>query len=59
MSFTSLEEVPDEVDRSSYAAAGVQSSIALPLLLDGRVTAFIGFGAVRAPRSGRRSSSIA
>ena len=45
-----MEEVPDEVDRSSYAAAGVQSSIALPLLVDGRVTAFIGFGAVRAPR---------
>ena len=43
--------MPDEVDRSSYAAAGVQSSIALPLLVDGRVTAFIGFGAVRAPRS--------
>ena len=51
VSFASLEEVPDEVDRSSYAAAGVQSSIALPLLVDGRVTAFIGFGAVQAPRS--------
>jgi formate hydrogenlyase transcriptional activator len=51
VSFASLEEVPDEVDRSSYAAAGVQSSIALPLLVDGHVTAFIGFGAVRAPRS--------
>jgi formate hydrogenlyase transcriptional activator len=51
VSFASLDEVPDDVDRSSYAAAGVQSSIALPLLMDGRVTAFIGFGAVQAPRS--------
>jgi formate hydrogenlyase transcriptional activator len=51
VSFASLEEVPDEVDRRSYAAAGLQSSIALPLLMDGRVTAFIGFGAVQAPRS--------
>ena len=51
VSFASLEEVPDEVDRSSYAAAGVQSSIAMPLLLDGHVTAFIGFAAIQAPRS--------
>jgi formate hydrogenlyase transcriptional activator len=51
VSFGGLEEVPDEVDRSSYAAAGVQSSIALPLLLDGCVTAFIGFGAIRVPQS--------
>ena len=51
VSFTSVEEVPDEIDRSSYAAAGVQSSLAMPLLLDGRVTAFIGFGAIQAPRA--------
>ena len=51
VSFASLEEVPDEVDRSSYAAAGVQSSIAMPLLLDGHVTAFIGFAAIQATRS--------
>ena len=51
VSFTSVEEVPDEVDRSSYMAEGVQSSLAMPLLLDGRVTAFIGFGAIQAPRA--------
>jgi formate hydrogenlyase transcriptional activator len=51
VSFASLDEVPDAVDRSSYAAAGVQSAMALPLLVDGLVTAFIGFGAVQAPRS--------
>jgi PAS domain S-box-containing protein len=51
VSFSSVEEVPDEVDRGSYAAAGVQSSLAMPLLLDGRVTAFIGFGAIQAPRA--------
>ncbi len=48
--FSSLDDVPDEVDRSSYAAAGTQSSLTLPLSIDGRVTAIIGLGTVRTTR---------
>ena len=48
--FSSLEEVPDEVDRSGYGAAGTQSSLALPLSIDGRITAIIGLGSVRTGR---------
>ena len=50
VSFSSLDEVPDEVDRSGYAATGTRSSLALPLSIDGRVTAIIGLGSVRTAR---------
>jgi PAS domain S-box-containing protein len=51
VSFASLEEVPDEIDRATLAGTGVQSAIGLPLLVDDRVTAFIGFAVVNTPRS--------
>ena len=51
VSFATLAEVPDDVDRTSLALAGIQSAVGLPLLVDDRVTAFIGFAAVETARS--------
>jgi formate hydrogenlyase transcriptional activator len=51
VSFASVEEVPDEIDRNSYAAIGTRSLVALPMSVEGRVTAFIGFAAVRSARA--------
>jgi PAS domain S-box-containing protein len=51
VSFASLEEVPRDVDRASLTRAGIQSAVGLPLLVDDRVTAFLGFAAVERARS--------
>ena len=51
VSFATLEEVQDDVDRTSLALAGIQSAVGLPLLIDDRVTAFIGFATVGTTRS--------
>ena len=51
VSFASLEEVPDDVDRTSLALAGIHSAVGLPLLVDDRVTAFIGFATVETARA--------
>jgi transcriptional regulator with GAF, ATPase, and Fis domain len=49
--FSTLAEVPDEIDRESYRAAGVQSSVKLPLWSGGQVAGAMGFHAMRAERS--------
>jgi len=49
--FASRDEIPDEVDRRSYAAIGTQSSMVLPLSVDGHVMAIVKFSAVHAPRT--------
>ena len=51
VSFASVEEVPDEIDRKCYAAIGTRSLIALPMSVEGRVTAFIGFATIRSERA--------
>ena len=37
MAFSSLAEVPDDVDRASYEAMGVKSGVKMPLWAEGRV----------------------
>jgi formate hydrogenlyase transcriptional activator len=49
--FATRDEIPSEVDRASYEALGTQSGIAVPLSVDGRVTAVVGFSAVHGPRA--------
>jgi PAS domain S-box-containing protein len=49
--FASRDEIPDETDRASYEALGTQSCMALPLSVDGHVTAIVKFSAVHAPRT--------
>jgi PAS domain S-box-containing protein len=51
VSFATLEEVPADVDRATLERAGVQSAVGLPLLVDDRVTAFVGFATVETVRS--------
>jgi formate hydrogenlyase transcriptional activator len=47
--FSTRDEVPDEVDRRHYEALGTQSSMSVPLSLEGRISAFVAFSAVRTP----------
>jgi PAS domain S-box-containing protein len=49
--FSLRDEVPDATDRAGYEALGTHSSMALPLLVDGHVTAIVGFSAVHAART--------
>jgi PAS domain S-box-containing protein len=51
VSFASRDEVPSETDRASYQDLGTQSSVSVPLSVDGHVTAIIGFSAVTTPRA--------
>jgi PAS domain S-box-containing protein len=51
VAFSSLEEVPDDIDRTSLLAAGIQSAVGLPLLVDDRVAACIGFATVETARA--------
>ena len=49
--FTDVEEIPDEIDRRTYTTAGTRSAAVLPLSIDGRVSAIVGFGTVRQTRA--------
>ena len=51
VSFSSLDEIPSEIDRASYASMGTRSFVALPLSVDGAVTALVSFSAVRSSRT--------
>ena len=51
VSFASVEAVPDEIDRKCYADIGTRSLVALPMSVEGRVTAFIGFATIRSERA--------
>jgi transcriptional regulator with GAF, ATPase, and Fis domain len=48
--FSTLADVPDEVDRESYEAMGVKSAVKMPLWAEGRVAGAVSFHAVRAER---------
>jgi transcriptional regulator with GAF, ATPase, and Fis domain len=48
--FSRLDEIPDANDRASYEAVGTQSSVSLPLSVEGRVTAVVGFCTVHTAR---------
>ena len=48
--FSSRDEIPSAVDRASYEALGTLSAVAVPLAVEGRVTAIVGFSAVQTPR---------
>ena len=62
--FSTRDEVPDEVDRRNYEALGTLSSVSVPLSVEGRISALVGFSAVRqahvwAPELLRRITVIA
>jgi formate hydrogenlyase transcriptional activator len=49
--FSSLAEVPDDVERASYDAAGTKSAVMMPLWAEGRVAGALGFQTVRAEKT--------
>jgi formate hydrogenlyase transcriptional activator len=49
--FAAREEIPNEIDRRSYERLGTQSSVSVPLSLDGRVGALVAFSAVKTKRN--------
>ena len=51
VAFSSLTDVPSEIDRETLHAIGTKSAIYVPLSVDGRVTGAVGFTTVRAERS--------
>jgi formate hydrogenlyase transcriptional activator len=51
VSFSTLDDVPSDVDRATYAALGIRSAVVVPLSVDGRVEGAVGFNAVRAERT--------
>ena len=51
VSFSSITEIPSDVDRDSYAAATVKSAVIVPLSVDRRVAGAIEFGVTRAERT--------
>jgi PAS domain S-box-containing protein len=48
--FSTLEDVPSEIDRTSYAAFGIRSAVIIPLSVDGRVEGALSFNTVHAER---------
>ena len=51
VAFSSLTDIPSEIDRETLRTIGTKSGIYIPLSVDGRVTGAVGFTTVRAERS--------
>jgi formate hydrogenlyase transcriptional activator len=49
--FSSVDEVPNELDRASYRRLGMKSTVAVPLRVGGRSLGVVAFAAVHAERS--------
>jgi transcriptional regulator with GAF, ATPase, and Fis domain len=50
-SFSTLDEIPNPVDRATYESLGVRSSVTVPLLVGGRLMGAVGFNVLREERS--------
>ena len=48
--FSSVDEIPNPVDRATYEAMGTRSTLTVPLSVGGRIVGAVGFNAVRKPR---------
>jgi PAS domain S-box-containing protein len=49
--FSTLEDIPSEIDRAGYRALGTKSSVAVPLSVDGRVVGGVSFNSVGVERA--------
>ena len=49
--FSTLADVPSEIDRTTFAAIGTRSAVCIPLSVEGRVTGAVAFNTVRAERT--------
>jgi PAS domain S-box-containing protein len=50
LAFSTIDEIPEESDRSSYRAVGTKSAVVVPLSVDARVVGAVGFHMVRCER---------
>jgi formate hydrogenlyase transcriptional activator len=48
--FSSVEEVPDPVDRTSFRISSIQSILTVPLAVNGEIRGAVGYNAMRRPR---------
>ena len=51
VSFSTIDDIPNEIDRSSFRALGTKSAVFVPLPVDGHVAAALGFVMLRAERA--------
>ena len=51
MCFSSVDEIPNPLDRDGYFAMGVRSSVTVPLSVSGRLLGAVGFNALREERA--------
>ncbi len=51
VSFSTLAEIPSEIDRDAYRALGTKAAVFVPLSVDGRVAGAVGFSAMQAERT--------
>ncbi len=49
--FSSIDEIPNPVDRARYSALGTRSAVTVPLSVEGRVVGGVGFNTIREERS--------
>ncbi len=49
--FSTLDEIPNAIDREKYRSTGTKSSLTVPLSVSGRVVGAVGFNTLRAERS--------
>ena len=58
LAFSTLDEIPSEIDRASHRAMGTKSAVTIPLSVAGRVVGALGVHAVRKSGAGRRKCWI-
>ena len=51
VAFSALDEIPNEIDRSTLHELGAKSGVIMPLSVDGRVVGTVGFSTVAAGRT--------
>lgn len=51
LSFSSLDDIPNPIDRAGYASMGVKSAVTVPLSIGGQIVGGVGFNTLRAERS--------
>jgi PAS domain S-box-containing protein len=51
VTFSTLEEIPSEIDRANYRAVETKSAVVVPLTVEGTVVGALEFASVRAERS--------
>ena len=51
LAFSTIDEVPNPVDRESYRSLGIRSAVTVPLAVGGRIVGAVGFNSFRRERA--------